>query len=85
MPIAWACLTELSRLLGDQPFMAGAELSLADLMLAPQIDFLAATREGQDLLRGSPLSDWLARMNQRPSMRRTQRPANLGRGMIPVA
>ena len=77
LPMARTCLDELGRLLGDQPFLVGDRLSLADLLLAPQVDFLAATPEGQDLLRGTVLSAWLTRMNERPSMQRTQRPAML--------
>jgi glutathione S-transferase len=77
LPLARTCVSELDRLLGHQQFMAGAALTLADLMLAPQLDFLAATPEGRDLLRGTALVDWLARMNERPAMRRTQRPENL--------
>jgi glutathione S-transferase len=77
LPLARTCVSELNRLLGDQPFMAGAELSLADLMLAPQLDFFAAAPEGRDLLNGTPLIDWLQRMNERPAMRSTQRPENL--------
>lgn len=77
LPDARVCVTELARLLGDQPFLAGDALSIADLMLAPQLDFFAATPEGRDLLAGTVLVDWLARMNERPSMRKTQRPEQL--------
>lgn len=77
MPMAQTCVAELDRLLGDQPFLAGDRLSLADLMLAPQIDFFDATAEGQSLLRGTALARWLASMNERPSMQRTQRPERL--------
>jgi glutathione S-transferase len=77
MPMARTCIDELDRLLGSQSFLVGDRLSIADLMLAPQVDFLQATREGKSLLDGTKLAGWLARMNQRPSMQRTQRPANL--------
>jgi glutathione S-transferase len=77
MPIARTCIDELERLLGDQAFLAGDCLSIADLMVAPQLDFLQATPEGRDLLAGTALAAWLARMNGRPSMQRTQRPAAL--------
>jgi glutathione S-transferase len=77
MPIARICIAELERLLGDAPFLAGDRLSIADLMVAPQLDFLHATPEGQALLGGTALSAWLARMNERPSMQRTQRPGPL--------
>ena len=77
LPMARTCIAELERLLGEQPFLAGPALSLADLMVAPQLDFFQATPEGQQLLAGTRLAAWLDRMNQRPSMRRTQRPENL--------
>ena len=77
LPDARLCIGELNRLLGDNAFMAGDELTLADLMLAPQIDFLAATPEGRDLMHGTKLEAWLGRMNQRPSMQATQRPGPL--------
>ena len=47
---ARTCFAELDRLLGEQRFLAGEQVSIADLMLAPQIDFLAATPEGKALL-----------------------------------
>ena len=56
-------------LLGDQLYFAGAEPSLADLLVAPQIAFLAATPEWTVL--GAPhgnLVAWIERMNARPSL-----------------
>jgi glutathione S-transferase len=76
-PAARTCIAELDRLLGPQRFLAGDRLSIADLLLAPQIDFLAATPEGKALLDGTGLKAWLARMNARPSMVATQRPEPL--------
>ncbi len=77
MPMARICVAELDRLLGDQAFLVGDRLSLADLMLAPQLDFFHATAEGKGVLAGTRLAVWLARMNERPSMQRTQRPERL--------
>jgi glutathione S-transferase len=77
MPMARTCINELGRLLADNAFLAGDRLSIADLMVAPQLDFLQATPEGRDLLVGTALATWLARMNERPSMQRTQRPGPL--------
>ena len=71
------CVVELERLLGEQPFLAGDQLSLADVLLAPQLDFFAATPEGASLLAGTRLSKWLIRMNARPSMIATPRPLPL--------
>jgi glutathione S-transferase len=77
VPMARTCIAELDRLLGSQRFLTGDQLSIADLMLAPQIDFFAATPEGKALLEGTNLKAWLARMNGRPSMIATQRPEPL--------
>ncbi|MGH8258652.1 MAG: glutathione S-transferase family protein [Steroidobacteraceae bacterium] len=77
VPQGRLCIGELERLLGAQAFLAGDRLSLADIQLAPQIDFLAATPEGAAMLEGTKLSEWLARMNARPSMIATQRPEGL--------
>jgi glutathione S-transferase len=65
------------RLLGAQPFLAGERLSIADLMLAPQLDFIAATPEGAATLAGTGLGGWLGRMRARPSMLAIQRPESL--------
>jgi glutathione S-transferase len=76
-PDARICVSELARLLGDRPYFAGDMLTIADLMLAAQLDFFAATPEGRLLLDGTVLVPWLARMNARASMQQTQRPAAL--------
>jgi glutathione S-transferase len=77
VPMARTCIAELDRLLGSQRFLACDQMTIADLMLAPQIDFLVATPEGKNLLEGTGLKAWLARMNARPSMVATQRPEPL--------
>jgi glutathione S-transferase len=77
VPDAKVCLGELDRLLGDQPFMAGDRLSLADLMLAPQLYYLAATPEGAAILEGTALLAWLGRMKARASMQATDPPEEL--------
>jgi glutathione S-transferase len=77
VPDAELCLGELNRLLGDQPFMVGDQLSLADLMLAPQVSYLAATPEGRMILNDTALLSWLERMNARASMKATLPPEAL--------
>ena len=79
VPMARVCVDELERLLGMQQFFAGDRLSIADIMLAPQIDYLAMTPEGQTLLKGTRLAAWLARMQARPSMAATLPPEALRR------
>ena len=72
MPKARTVFTELARLLGDQPFFAGNDLSLADMLVAPGMSFFAATPEWAEL--GAPhanLVAWLTRMESRPSMKAT--------------
>lgn len=72
LPDATRCIEAVAQLMGDGPYLAGEELSIADLMLAPHMAFFAMTPEGQTLLAGAPsISDWLARMDARPSMRNT--------------
>ncbi|MDB5460631.1 MAG: putative glutathione S-transferase [Caulobacteraceae bacterium] len=72
LPRAEVCIGEIARLLGDQAFAAGADLSLADLMLAPQLSMLAECAQGRALMAPHPaLSAWLERMQDRRSMRDT--------------
>jgi glutathione S-transferase len=72
MPRAHTVFNELARLLGAQPYFAGESLTLADLMIAPQLNFLAATPEWEPLSASHQnLVDWLARMNARPSLQAT--------------
>ena len=77
VPDAKLCLGELDRLLGAHSFMAGDSLSLADLLLAPQVYYLAATPEGSAILKDTALLAWLRRMNARPSMQATLPPEAL--------
>ena len=71
VPKAQLCLGELGRLLGDTAFMAGPDLTLADLMLAPQIDYLETTPECGPIIAATGLGAWINRMRARPSMRAT--------------
>lgn len=69
MPKAHAVFAELSTLLGDQPYFVGEAVTLADLLIAPQLDFLRETPEWTPLTANHrTLRTWLARMNERPSM-----------------
>jgi glutathione S-transferase len=72
MPQAHAVFKELARLLGEQPCFAGDAVSLADLLIAPQLAFLTQTPEWLVLgdARANIVS-WLARMEARPSFRAT--------------
>ena len=79
VPNAQRCIGALNALLGGSSFMAGEALSLADLILAPQLDYVAATPEGKVLLKATPLEAWLKRMTDRPSMQATLPPEPLRR------
>jgi glutathione S-transferase len=68
------CVGELNRLLGGQAFMAGDRLSIADLILAPQLFYLSITPEGRAVMKDTALLAWLGRMEARPSMRATMPP-----------
>ena len=72
IPRAHAVFDELARLLGAQPYFAGDQLSLADLMLGPAIEFFTIVPEWSVL--GAPhanLVAWMKRMQDRPSMMAT--------------
>ncbi|HEY3720108.1 MAG TPA: glutathione S-transferase family protein [Roseiarcus sp.] len=72
MPKARVAFAELARLLGDQRYFVGDAISLADLLLAPQIEFFTQTPEWAAL--GAPYANlvaWQARMEARPSLQGT--------------
>jgi glutathione S-transferase len=72
MPKARAVFDALAQLLGAQPYFTGETLTLADLMLAPQLDFLQQTPEWEPLAsRHANLQQWLARMQARASLQAT--------------
>jgi glutathione S-transferase len=72
MPHARRVFDELSRLLGDKPYFAGDQVSLAEMMLVPQVDFLSQTPEWTDLTGALPnLVAWFERANSRPSFKAT--------------
>jgi glutathione S-transferase len=72
MPKAKVVFDELARLLGDNAYFSGETMSLADLMLAPAVEFFTLVPEWSAL--GAPhanLAAWIARMQARPSMQAT--------------
>ena len=72
MPRAHKVFDEFARLLGDQPYFAGDRVSLADLLVAPQIDFFVDLPEWAPLTaNNATLVAWLERMNARPSLTET--------------
>jgi glutathione S-transferase len=72
MPKAHTVINELARQLGDKPFFVGDSVTLADVLLAPQLDFLTETPEWEPLTaHNANLRRWLERMNARDSMAAT--------------
>jgi glutathione S-transferase len=76
IPKAELCLQEIDRIKGDQPFLAGGQISLADLYLVPIIFYLKMTPEGELLARHPGLEAWWQAMSARPSVKKTA--PNLG-------
>lgn len=69
LPAAQLAVAEFARLLGDGPYLAGDQLSLADLMAIPHFEYLSDFDEGRAMLAPYPaLTAWVARMAERPSM-----------------
>jgi glutathione S-transferase len=79
MPMARIAFAELDRLLGDKPYFTGDRICVADIMLGAQLDLLATTPEGSELIAGTRLEPWLERMRSRPSFLATQPPEALRR------
>jgi len=65
-------IDELAGHLGAQPYFTGDTPTLADMLLAPQLDFLQQTPEWEPLTASHPnLGRWLARVTARPSFSAT--------------
>jgi glutathione S-transferase len=72
MPKAHTVFNELARQLGERTFFVGDAITLADVLMAPQLDFFRLTPEWEPLTAKHPnLRAWLERMNARPSMAAT--------------
>jgi glutathione S-transferase len=73
VPRARLCLAEFARLMGEQQFIAGARISLADLLVAPLLYYFARVPEGEAPLAEHPsLASWLRRMEDRQSFQVTK-------------
>ena len=68
------CLDVMERELGDgRAYIAGDELTLADLFLAPVLFYVRMTPEGDRLLADRPaIGRWYERVSARPSFGATQ-------------
>jgi glutathione S-transferase len=75
LPQVQLCLAEIARLAGDQPFLAGERISLADLMVIPPLCYFKKFAEGQAQLAELPaLAAWVDRMESRQSVQVTRPP-----------
>ena len=72
LPKSRVCIEALDALLGNNTYFVGSQLTLADLQLAPHLDFFTEVPEGAALLQGTRLLDWLERMRASRSMRVTR-------------
>jgi len=69
LPKAETCLKAMSDLMGDNPWLAGPSLSLADLYAAPMMDYFLQAPEGRTLMAAhANLTAWWSRIAVRPSM-----------------
>lgn len=73
IPTVRKALEELARLSADRLFIAGPDLSLADLHAYPMLTLLRLAPEGRDLLVGVPaIEAWHQRMTARASSVKTR-------------
>ncbi len=73
VPQATTSVEALEALIGDNAYLAGATLSLADLHVAPIYDYFSQTPEGETALSNTPnLRRWWDGMSQRASVQKTK-------------
>lgn len=73
LPAVEKSMRELERLLGDQEYLAGGGLSLADLHLAPVFAYFVNTPESKAILENARgLQAWWQRIASRDSITKTQ-------------
>src|SRR5437870_1137939 len=66
LPRARLCLAEIARLMGDQPYLVGERITLADLMVIPLLYYFSRLPEGAAALAEHPtLLPWMRRMEER--------------------
>jgi glutathione S-transferase len=72
MPKAHLVYDVLAKQLGDKAYLVGESITLADLLLAPQVDMFREIPEWEPLTATHPnLRAWSDRMRARPSMQAT--------------
>ena len=72
---AETCMTALEGLMGEGPYLAGAEASLADLHAYPIFRYFCMTPDGAEAFKGHPkLCAWWETISARPSIAATVSP-----------
>jgi len=72
LPEIDTCMNTLAGLRGNNTFLAGNQLSLADLHLAPIYDYFQSTPESEAILEKIPeLGNWWNEMSTRASVQKT--------------
>jgi glutathione S-transferase len=75
LPRACLCLSEIARLMGEQPYLVGERVSLADLMAIPLLYYFSLLPEGEMPIAEHPtLLPWIRRMEERQSFKVTKPP-----------
>ena len=75
LPAAGACLYTLVDLMAGGRYLAGPDLTLADLHAAPMLIYFRMAEEGAEMLRARPVLDaWLGRIGCRASIAATRSP-----------
>jgi glutathione S-transferase len=77
LPVAETCVKALDQVLGADRFLAGDALTMADLMVAPQMHLITPVPEFRAMLNGTRLGGWMERMLAHPAMIATSPPAAL--------
>jgi glutathione S-transferase len=79
LPRARTCLESLQSIQSGQPWIAGSDLSLADLYALPMLALFRLTPEGRAMLGEFPRrTDWLDRISVRASVAATRSPIEDG-------
>jgi glutathione S-transferase len=73
MPSAEKSLDALEGLIGESQYLAGDDVSLADLMAVPIFDYFAKTPEGKAAIaKRRKVAAWWERIQKRPSVAKTK-------------
>jgi glutathione S-transferase len=73
MRTARVCLDALDEIVAYNPFLLGANITLADLHAFPILKYFSLAQEGRDLISThTALDNWLRMMELRPAVQRTR-------------